>query len=56
MAVTPLEDVSKCAVKKPGGQSVMTSGLRRMPMLPADKLVSHDLVGKVLQRSIAGLD
>ena len=28
-----------------GEQSVMTSGLRRMLTLPADKLASHSLVG-----------
>ena len=53
MATTPLRDVLKCVAKKPGEQSVMTSGLRKMPMLPADKLAIRDLVGEVLQRSIA---
>ena len=33
-------------MKKPGEQSVMTSGLRRMPMLPANKLASQSLVSE----------
>ena len=47
MVTAPMRDVLKCAVKKLGEQSVMTSGLRRMPMLPADKLAIHDLVSEM---------
>ena len=38
-----MRDGLRCAVSKPGEQSVMTSGLGKMLMLPADKPASHDL-------------
>ena len=41
-----MRDELRCAVKKPGEQSVMTSGLRKMLTLPADKPASHDLVSR----------
>ena len=47
-----MRDGLKCAVNKPGEQSVMTSGLRRMLMLPADKLVFHDLVSRYVTYAV----
>ena len=39
-------------MKMPGEQSVMTSGLRRMLMLPADKPASHNLVSEQTAHSL----